>query len=681
VSRWSRARFAGIAAAVLCLCGVAWLARAEDAARREDLEHETRLVARQFSTRLKGTLEKCTIALGQMAVFMENSETVTDSEFQSYGASTIRQVPILLRISRLDTELKIRTVAPVEHNRGLVGMDSRTFPAAYDAILRAREMKAPVFSTPMRLFDGPRGFLLAVPVFKGGHFDGEVVATIRSSDFAAGLILPAVLERYEEIVIASGAHILPGPLPEIPPSSERPTAVSGFSLGGVAWEVRLTPRLEVVNDRLESGRAAFWTMGALLSLLVGGAVGTIAYFASGMAHRVRTQDEALRQANQRLDGAMQQLIQAEKLSALGELVAGVAHELNNPLASIMGFLQLLLARDLPLDVKRRIETVYSEAERMAKIVKNLLTFGRKHTPEKKYLGLNGIVEKTIELKTYQFKVNQIKVETDLQPGLPMTMLDFHQIQQVLINLLNNAEHAMAEQGRGGTLRFRTRVVGGRLELRVSDTGPGIPIEAQTRVFEPFYTTKKEGKGTGLGLSICYGIVKEHGGGIRIESEPGKGTTFVLDFPIIAAPSGEAAAPAPRGDRRGPLRILVVDDEQAVSQFLVELLTARGHRVDTASDVPEALLKIARGEHDLIISDMRLPQGTGRDVHRAAALKEPALAARMIFTSGDGQSEEVLRFVRETGGQMVPKPCTVGEIERAIGQAMGADASARGAGSS
>ena len=680
MSRWSRALFAGIAAAALCLCGVAWLASSEDAARRDDLEHETRLVARQFSTRLKGALEKCTIALGQMALFLENSETVTDAEFQSYSASTIRQVPMFLRISLLDKGLKVHSVAPIGPNRWLVGVDSRTFPTAYEAARRARDTRAPVFSGPMRLFDGPRGFLLAVPVFKGGRFDGAVVGTIRSTDFAAGLILPAVLERYEEIVVASGAHLLPGVLPEIPPASERPTAVSSFSLGGVAWEVRLTPRLEVVNDRLESGRAAFWAMGALLSLLVGGALGTIAYFASGMVHRVRTQGEALRQANQRLDGAMQQLIQAEKLSALGELVAGVAHELNNPLASIMGFLQLLLARDLPSDVKRRIETVYSEAERMAKIVKNLLTFGRKHTPEKKYLGLNGIVEKTIELKTYQFKVNQIKVETDLQPGLPMTMLDFHQIQQVLINLLNNAEHAMAEKGRGGTLRFRTRIVGGRIELRVADSGPGIPLEAQTRVFEPFYTTKKEGKGTGLGLSICYGIVKEHGGGIRVESEPGKGTTFVLDFPIIAAPDARPAISESHGDRRGSLRILVVDDEQAVSQFLMEFLTARGHRVDTAADVPEALQKIARGELDLIISDMRLPQGTGRDVHRAAAAREPGLAARMIFTSGDGQSEETLRFVRETGGQMVPKPCTVGDIERAISQAMGTGAAARGAGS-
>jgi CheY-like chemotaxis protein len=308
---------------------------------------------------------------------------------------------------------------------------------------------------------------------------------------------------------------------------------------------------------------------------------------------------------------------------------------------------------------------------MAKIVKNLLTFGRKHPPEKRYLGLNGIVEKTIELKAYPFKVNQIKVEADLQPGLPMTMLDFHQIQQVLINLLNNAEQAMAEQGRGGTIRFTTRAVGGRIELHLADSGPGIPIEAMPHIFEPFFTTKKDGKGTGLGLSICYGIVQGHGGGIRVESEPGKGTTFVLDFPIVAAPAAEAGTSETRGTGQAALRILIVDDEPAVSGFLLELLTARGHRVDTAADVPEALQKIARAELDLIISDMRLPQGSGRDVHRAAKLKEPALASRMIFTSGDGQDEEILRFVRETGGQMVPKPCTVAEIERAIGRAMGA----------
>jgi signal transduction histidine kinase/CheY-like chemotaxis protein len=668
MGRWSRALFAGIAAAVLCLCGVASLSSSEEASRRQDLEHETQVVAHQFSTRLRGTLEKHVIALGQMANFLANSEEVTDAEFESYGSLTLRQIPLCLRISRLDPSLRIRAVSPLEPNQALVGFDIRAHPLGYETIQRAMQSKAPVFSAPLRLLDGPRGFILAIPVFKKARFEGEVVGTFKGSDFLASLVLPAVLARYEEVVINSGQTLLPGPLPEAPPPSERPTVSATFSLGGVPWEVRLTPRLEVVEERLHSDQAGWWTIGALLALLAGGAVFSGVYFASGMALRVRTQDEALRQAHQQLDGAMQQLIQAEKMTALGELVAGVAHEINNPLTSIMGYLQLLLARDLPAEVKRRLETVYSEAERMARIVKNLLTFGRKHPPEKRYLGLNGIIEKTLELKAYHFRVSQIQVETDLAPDLPKTMLDFHQVQQVLINLFNNSEQALAEQGRGGVLRLRSRVAGGRIEVRVSDTGPGIPAEIQRHIFEPFFTTKKEGKGTGLGLSLSYGIMQEHGGGIRVESAPGRGATFVLDFPIVAAPAAESVPAETRGGRGPALRILVVDDEQTVSDFLVEMLTARGHHIDTAADVPQALQKIARGEIDLIISDMRMPQGSGRDIYRAAALKEPRLASRFVFTTGDGMSEETLRFVRETGSQMVAKPCTLGEIEAAIARA-------------
>ena len=670
MARWPRALLTGIAAAFLCLCGVAWLDSSEEAARREDLENEARVVTHQFSTRLRGALEKCVIALEQTASFLENSDLVTDAEFHNFGSATLRQVPNFLRINRLDPSLHIRSVAPPTPNQAIVGFDTRSHPLGHEAIQKAMRSMAPVFSQPLRLLDGPRGFLLAVPVFKNGRFEGEVVGTIRGSDFVASLVLPAVLDRYEEVVINSGQPLLPGPLPEEPPPSERPTVRSTFSLGGAQWEVRLTPRLPIVEDRLRSGRAGFWTLGLLFALTVGGAVGTAAYFAFGLALRARTQDEALRQANKRFDGAMQQLIQAEKLSALGELVAGVAHEINNPLASIMGYLQLLLARDLPSEVKRRLETVYAEAERMARIIKNLLTFGRKHPPEKRYLGLNGIVEKTLELKAYHFKVNQIRVETDLAPGLPMTMLDFHQVQQVLINLFNNAEQAMAEQGRSGTLRLKTGVVGGRIELRVSDTGPGIPPEVKPHIFEPFYTTKKEGKGTGLGLSLCYGIMQEHSGWIRADSRPGHGATFVLDFPIVQPPAAAPDASGAAAERKPALRVLIVDGEQGISDFLVELLTARGHRVDTASDVPEALQKIARTELDLIISDMRLPQGGGRDIHRAAALKEPRLSGRIVFTTGDGTSEDTLRFVQETGTQMVVKPCTVGEIERAIARAIG-----------
>jgi len=252
------------------------------------------------------------------------------------------------------------------------------------------------------------------------------------------------------------------------------------------------------------------------------------------------------------------------------------------------------------------------------------------------------------------------------PDLPKTMLDFHQIQQVLINLLNNAEQAMVELGRGGTIRLMTSVVDGRIEVRVSDTGPGITGDNHTKIFDPFFTTKQEGKGTGLGLSLCYGIVQEHAGTIRVESKPGQGATFVIDFPIVGQTTSSAEMPV-SATSRGPghMSILIIDDEQAVMGVLVDLLTAAGHRVDTASDVPEALQKIVAGGHDLIISDMKMPHGTGKDIYQAVASRAPHLANRIVFTTGDGASEETLKFFREMGREILLKPYSLEDIERVV----------------
>ncbi|HEV8337060.1 MAG TPA: response regulator [Candidatus Polarisedimenticolia bacterium] len=380
--------------------------------------------------------------------------------------------------------------------------------------------------------------------------------------------------------------------------------------------------------------------------------------------------EKLRETRERLDRATQQLVQAEKMTALGELVAGVAHEVNNPLASIMGYTQLVLMRELSADVRRRLETVFSEAERAGKIVRNLLTFARKQPPERKYLGLNGIIEKTLELKAYSLRRQKIEVEVATAPDLPMTMLDFQQIQQVLLNLLNNSEQAMTEAGRGQRIRIGTAKLGKTIEMRISDDGPGIPPDIQARIFEPFFTTKKEGKGTGLGLSLCYGIIQEHGGTIRVESTPGQGTIFVIELPIVEEKGPAGSAGPETSPESGPsLRILIVDDEPNVQNMLAELLGGRGYKVDTASDVPEALRKIETNGHSLIITDMNMPRGTGKDVYQAVLEKSPSLARRVIFTTGMGITAETQSFVRETGNEMILKPFKIEDIERAIAAAM------------
>ncbi len=228
----------------------------------------------------------------------------------------------------------------------------------------------------------------------------------------------------------------------------------------------------------------------------------------------------------------EQLIVADRLATLGELISGVAHELNNPLTSIIGFAQLLLAKDIPGGVKEDLKVIYEEAERTSKVVRNLLTFARKHEPEKKPENINEAIEVVLALRTYEQKVHNIQTSTQFAPDLPEIVADGFQLQQVFLNIIVNAEHFMTSAHGGGNLIITTERVGDNIRASFADDGAGIPQENLSRLFDPFFTTKEVGKGTGLGLSICYGIVTEHGGSIYAQSEPGKGSTFVVELPII-----------------------------------------------------------------------------------------------------------------------------------------------------
>jgi PAS domain S-box-containing protein len=227
----------------------------------------------------------------------------------------------------------------------------------------------------------------------------------------------------------------------------------------------------------------------------------------------------------------EQLIMQDRLASIGELASGTAHELNNPLTSVIGFSQLLMERDIPADIKEDLNLICSEAQRAANVIKNLLTFARKHTPVKQSSQINGIIEDVLRLRAYEQKVNNIEIKKQLDANLPEIMVDYFQMQQVFLNIVVNAEYFMIEAHNKGTLIISTERLDRIIRISITDDGPGISQENQSRIFDPFFTTKEVGRGTGLGLSICHGVVTEHGGRIFATSQTGKGATFVVELPI------------------------------------------------------------------------------------------------------------------------------------------------------
>jgi signal transduction histidine kinase len=253
-------------------------------------------------------------------------------------------------------------------------------------------------------------------------------------------------------------------------------------------------------------------------------IGDLAFSFNQMAAGLTSREEALQQAQA-------QLIQSEKMAAFGQLGAGIAHEVKNPLAGILGYVQLSLRKvDGASPLHGNLKIIEKETKRCKEIIDNLLKFARQEKVSFEPMDINRVVEETAALMDHQLGIHQIRLEKELAPDLPPVLGNANQIQQVLMNLMINAEQAM--EGNPGRIRLSTsRSSSGRIEIRVSDTGPGIPAEIQKKLFEPFFTTKPAGKGTGLGLSVTYGIIKEHKGDIRVESEPGRGAMFIIEFPV------------------------------------------------------------------------------------------------------------------------------------------------------
>jgi PAS domain S-box-containing protein len=359
----------------------------------------------------------------------------------------------------------------------------------------------------------------------------------------------------------------------------------------------------------------------------------------------------------------QQVLMTSKLASIGELASGVAHELNNPLTGVIGYAQLLIdSKDVPQEVKSDLNKVYQESQRAAKIVQNLLSFARRRKPEKRYFDANELIQKTLELRSYELKTSNIKVCANLEPKLPEIKADYYQIQQVILNIVINAEQALTETGRRGKIAVTTSVIKDHIRISIADNGPGIPKENISRIFDPFFTTKEVGKGTGLGLSVCHGIVAAHGGNIYAESEEGKGAEFIIDLPIAVAEepdSGDVVTAGIKDNRRyrrkASENILIIDDESGVRDVLTRAFSETGYRTDSASDAKCALTKLNKNGYDLFIIDLKLPMVSGMRLYEIMKEKYPSSAEKVMFITGDAITQSTQDFLDSAGRPYLTKP--------------------------
>jgi signal transduction histidine kinase/CheY-like chemotaxis protein len=370
-----------------------------------------------------------------------------------------------------------------------------------------------------------------------------------------------------------------------------------------------------------------------------------------------------------------QLLQAEKMAALGQTISGVAHELNNPLATILSWAERLAQKQaLDAGVRRGIEIILGESERAARIVRNLLTFARKRQTTRAMVDVNQVVRETLALRSYEQRVSNIAVIDALAAGLPQVFADGHQVQQVLLNLVINAEQAMLSVNGRGVLVVRSWHDADQesVVVEINDDGPGIPDEVQPKIFDPFFTTKEVGKGTGLGLTVAYAIVQEHGGRIRLETPAAGGASFYVELPVTGGKL--PALPAPRSSEAPAAvtgaSILVVEDEAALAAAVSEALKDAGYLVERAADGEEALATVGAKRFDLVVCDLKMPRMDGQSFYRQLSAAVPALAKHVIFVTGDVAGTDAEAFLEESGCRWLAKPFRLADLLRAVREGLG-----------
>jgi two-component system NtrC family sensor kinase len=382
-------------------------------------------------------------------------------------------------------------------------------------------------------------------------------------------------------------------------------------------------------------------------------------------HGIARDVTPLAEAQEALRDSERQRRQAERLASVGTLIGGVAHELNNPLHAILNFAQLLLLDERSEDDREALEIMVREAERMAKIVADLKQIARstqEEASERGEVDLNEVVRHVLRATEYRLRTSNIEVREDLGTDLPLVLADRAQLEQVVLNLIVNAEQAMSAHGAGRRLILRTRASTQGAALHVVDNGHGIAAHQLAHIFDPFFTTKSPGEGTGLGLSLVHSIVTEHGGEIRVDSEVGTGTAFRIDWPRTpkqqAGGASKSAEPEPEAER---LRVLIVDDEAPIRTVMARYLERRGHTVHQAAEGAAALQMVQARSYDVVVSDLKMPGLDGEALMEHLAIH--GLAERVIFLTGDAAGAGAR--LGQAGVPILLKPAKLEEVARVV----------------
>jgi signal transduction histidine kinase len=505
-------------------------------------------------------------------------------------------------------------------------------------------------------------------------------------------------EGFDVTEVATGHEALQlaaaGPQPDLIILDIRLPDMSGLRVCQILKQQQATAHIPVLqlsavyiqeSDKvqgLESGADAYLTSPVDLPVLLATVQALL---------RVRHAEAALREVNATLEqrvaertAALQRemaerqqmqtaLFQSEKLAAMGSLLANVAHELNNPLSVILLYTELLQADAGGGPLEEYAAEITQAALRCERLVRQFLTLARQHTPERTVVDLHTVLTETLELLTPSLQVDTVTVELRLAAELPRLWADPHQLQQVVINLITNAQQALREVVAPRQLLVTTRVDAGQtcVTLEVTDTGLGMSPDVQARIFEPFFTTKPPGVGTGLGLPLCRGILTEHGGTLTCTSQVGQGTTFRVKLPVESMPAMPAASldMARTPSHVSNVTILLVDDEPSILMALTRLLRRDGHTVDTAANGRQALMKLQERAYDLILSDLRMPELDGPGLYRALETHYPQLCQRFILLTGDSLNPDTSAFGARHDMPQLFKPYTAVDLRRIIRQVL------------